>query len=63
MKRTLICAAIALFAALLSGGAASAASPALPADGQPGWTQAAPAHHYEGGHSYDRGWHHGGWHH
>lgn len=64
MKQVLICAAIALAAALLPGGAADAASPAPRGDSRSGCVQSAPVHHYEdynrGGHHYDR--HHDGWH-
>lgn len=59
MKQILLCAAIALTAALLSGGAASAASPAPRQDCPYGYSQSAPVHHNEGGHHYDR--HHDGW--
>lgn len=55
MKQVLLCAAIALTAALLSSGAAAAAAPASPAERDAGYTETAPVHHSEG--------HHGGWHH
>ena len=62
MKKVLICAAIAMTAALASGGDASAAAPHW--DRQPAYTQAAPVHHYDRGHDYDYGYrgHHRGWH-
>lgn len=60
MKKVLICAAIAMTAALASGGDASAATPHW--DRQPAYTQAAPVHHYDRGHDYDYRGHHRGWH-
>lgn len=60
MKKVLICAAIAMTAALMPVNDSSAAAPHW--NRHPGNTQAAPVHHYDRGHDYNYRGHHSDWH-